>query len=262
MKLLSYLRVCSQLVYADLLIFKQIIVDKLIDLAIWASISMCVNAYIMPYFGVKDDFGMFQLCGILSAIGIFELYTTAVDLVSDFEGDRIIDYRLTLPIPSWLALLSKAAYLFIVYSVLSIAMLPVGKICLWSLFDLTQVQYGKLILTILFQNIFCASFSLLAASLVRDVSHLGTIWSRYIFPMWFMGGFSFSWYALYAVLPTVAFFDLVNPMIYSTEAMRIAILGKQQGYLNFWLCLCALTFFSVVSLMWGIHNIKKRLDYV
>jgi hypothetical protein len=262
MKLLSYMHVCKELVYADLLILKQTIVDKSIDLSIWVSISTCVNAYIMPYFGVKDDFGIFQWCGILSAIGIFELYTTSVDLVSDFEGDRIINHRLTLPIPSWLALLSKAAYFFIMYSTLSIIMVPVGKICLWNAFDLTQVHYGKFMLTILFQNIFCASFSLLAASLVKDVSHLGTIWSRYIFPMWFMGGFCFSWYALYAVFPTVALFDLINPMIYSTEAMRISILGKQEGYLNFWICLCALTFFSVISLVWGMHNIKKRLDYV
>jgi len=261
MKLLSYLTICKELIYADLLIFKQTIIDKWIDLAVWVTISTCVNAYIMPYFGVKADFGMFQWCGVLSAIGIFELYSTSVDLLSDFEGDRIINYRLTLPIPSWLALLSKAVYFFIVYMVLSVGMLPVGKLCLWNMFDVTQVHYGKLFLTLMFQNMFCASFSLLSASLIKDMMHLGSIWSRYIFPMWFMGGFCFSWHALHAVFPTIAWIDLINPMIYSTEAMRVSILG-QEGYLNFWLCIGALAIFSVISLVWGMHNIKKRLDYV
>lgn len=262
MKLLSYLTICKQLICADLVVFKQMLFDKYIDLAIWVTISGFVNEYIMPYFGVKQDFGIFQWCGILSAVGIFELYTSSVELVADFEGDRMIDYRLTLPIPSWLAILSKAAYFFVAYAILSVLMIPLGKICLWHSFDLTRVQYGKLLLTLIFQNIFCASFTLLAGSLIKDLMHLGSIWSRCIFPMWFMGGFYFSWYALYAIFPLVAWIDLINPMIYSTEAMRISILGTQEGFLNFWICLCALLFFSVVSLLCGMHNIKKRLDYV
>lgn len=261
MKLVSYVNICKQLVYADLLVFKQGLFDKFIDIAIWVTISGCVNEYIMPYFGVKGDFGIFQWCGILSAVGIFELYSTAVDIVADFEGDRTIDYRLTLPIPSWLALLSKVVYYFITYFILALLMVPVGKAYLWHSFDLTRVHYGKFLLTLIFQNLFCASFALLAGSLIKDMMHLGSIWSRYIFPMWFMGGFYFSWYALYAIFPVVAWIDLINPMIYSTESMRVAILG-QEGYLNFWLCIAALIIFSVVSLFWGMRNIKKRLDYV
>jgi ABC-type polysaccharide/polyol phosphate export permease len=79
--------------------------------------------------------------------------------------------------------------------------------------------------------------------------------------MWFMGGFAFSWQALYNVWPALAWVDLANPMIYVTESTRVAILG-QENFLNFWLCLVAITFFSVLCFVVGMSKIKKRLDYV
>lgn len=261
MKIFSYLAICKNLIYSDLLIFKQMVVDKVIDIAIWVVITVGVNAYIMPYFGLAQEFGMFQLGGVIAAIGLFELYTTSVDLVSDFEGDCIINYRLTLPIPSWLALLSKAAYFFIIYLILSIAMVPVGKLCLWHQFDLSKVDYIKFAIALIVQSIFYASFSLFAASIIENMTKLGSIWARFIFPMWFMGGFCFSWVALHSVFPTVAWINLINPMIYITESTRVAMIGPE-GYLNFWLCIVAIVVFSIICFVWGLHNIKKRLDYV
>ena len=93
------------------------------------------------------------------------------------------------------------------------------------------------------------------------MSKLGSVWARYIFPMWFMGGFQFSWTALHHVLPIVAYINLLNPMIYITEAMRVALLG-QADYINFWLCLVAMVIFSCVCFAAGMRNLKQRLDFV
>lgn len=123
MNSLSYLKICKDLVHADLLVFKQTLFDKFIDVAIWVILTMLVTIYIMPYFGLHD-FGVFQLGGILAAVGLFELYAGAIELVSDFEGNRIIDYNLTLPLPSWMAIVSKGTYYFIVYFVLTICVFP------------------------------------------------------------------------------------------------------------------------------------------
>jgi ABC-type polysaccharide/polyol phosphate export permease len=204
---------------------------------------------------------VFQLGGVLAAIWLFELYSSAVDLVADFEGDRMIDYRLTLPIPSWLAIVSKAGYYFIIYTALSVLMLPIGKLSLWYQLDLSQINYLQLALAIIFQNIFCACFVIWASSVIENMSKLSSVWARFIFPMWFMGGFQFSWMSLYHVLPIVAWIDLINPMIYITESTRVALLG-QADYLNFWVCLLAITFFSGVCLAMGMRNLKKRRDYV
>ncbi len=257
----SYFNVCKNLIISDLLIFKQTFLDKFIDISIWIILTIFVTGYIMPYFGLADNFGIFQLGGVIAAVGLFEVYVSAVDLVADLQADRVVDYTLTLPIPSWLAIVSKAGYYFFVYLALTISVLPLGKILLYNQLDLTQINYAKLLLAIIFQSAFYACFVIWAASVIDDLARLGSVWSRFIFPMWFMGGFQFSWTSLYHVIPMIAWIDLINPMIYITESTRVAISGQAE-YLNFWLCLLAIAFFSTAFLLVGLINLKKRLDFV
>ncbi len=261
MHIKTYFNVCQNLILSDLLIFKKAFLDKFIDITIWIVLTVFVTGYIMPYFGLADNFGVFQLGGVIAAVGLFELYVSVVDLIVDFQGDRIIDYTVTLPIPSWLAILSKAGYYFFVYMLLTLAVLPVSKLSLWNQLDLTTVNYFKLMLAIIFQSMFYACFTIWASSVIENMTKLGSVWARFIFPMWFMGGFQFSWIALHHITPVVAWINLINPMIYITESTRSAILG-QADYLNFWLCLAAITFFSMVCFLKGLWNLKKRLDFV
>lgn len=236
--------------------------DKFIDLTIWISLTTVVTAYILPYFGLTSDFGVFQLGGLIAAAGLFELgNSNVVDLVSDFEGDRVISYNLTLPIPSWLAIVSKAGYYFIVYTILSLLMLPIGKLCLWNQLDLAIVHYPKLILSIFSLSLFYASFALWVASIVPNIAKMGQVWSRFIFPLWFLGGFQFSWMASYKTIPLLAIANLINPMIYITEAVRVTLLG-QEGFINFWVCLIAILFFATLCMYMGVIRLKKRLDFV
>jgi len=257
----KYFKICKNLILSDLLLFKKDLFDKIIDLGIWVGLTMFVTGYIMPYFGLVGSFGIFQFGGIMAAVGLFQLYGAVVEFVSDLQGDRVIDYHLTLPIPSWLAIASKAIYYFINYMICSMIMLPFGKLSLWNQLNLMDINYGQLFLALIIQNIFYACFTIFAASLIDSMSKMGTVWQRCIFPMWFMGGFQFSWMALYTVTPIIAWIDLCNPMIYATEATRIALLG-QADYLNFWLCLVMLSFFSIISFMIGLLNLKKRLDFI
>ena len=174
MQKVSYFNVCKTLIATDLIIFKQMFVDKFIDLSIWIVLTTVVTAYILPYFGLVADFGVFQLGGLIAAAGLFEMgNSNVVELVSDFEGDHVISYNLTLPIPSWLALISKAGYYFIIYTILSLLMLPIGKLCLWNQFDLAAVHYPKLILAILALSIFYASFALFVTSILENIAKNG-----------------------------------------------------------------------------------------
>lgn len=261
MQKVSYINICKNLISTDLIIFKQIFVDKFIDLSIWIMLTTIVTSYILPYFGLTTDFGVFQLGGLIAAAGLFELYASTIDLVSDFEGDRIISFNLALPFPSWMAIVSKAAYFFIIYTILALLMIPIGKICLWNQFDLALVNWPKLLLIIIMLSIFYACFVLWVSSIITNMTKMGQVWSRFVFPMWFLGGFQFSWMASYKTLPWLAIANLINPMIYITEAVRVALLG-QDGFINFWLCLMAIALFSIICLYLGIVSLKKRLDFV
>lgn len=258
---LSYLSICKELIYTDLHIFKKDFIHKCIDLIIWVTLNLGVVTYIMPYFGLSKEFGVFQLGGIIASAALFELYGNVISLVSDFQGSRIIDYQLTLPIPSWMVIISKVCYYAISYMILAVLMLPLGKVLLWKQFDLSQVSFVKLALAIFFQSIFYACFVLFPASHANNLSQMRTVWTRFIFPMWIMGGFQFSWMALHNVLPYISYIALLNPLLYITELLRIALLG-QEGFINFWLCICALILFSGLFLFLSMRTLKKKLDYI
>lgn len=256
-----YFNVFKNLVHSDLLAFKEVFIDKLIDMGIWVVLTLVVMGYIMPYFGLKSDFGPVQLGGVVATVGLFELYGSVMYFVSDLEGNRIVNYSLTLPAQSWIALISKATYYAIIYVVLSLFMIPIGKLVLWNQLDMATISFSKLLLAIVCSNIFFACFTIWCSSIIKNLQNIGAVWARYIFPMWFMGGFQFSWLSLLSALPWVAYISLLNPMIYITECTRSAMLGPV-GYMNYWICIGAILAFSFISLVVGIYNLKKRLDYV
>jgi len=258
---LRYLNTCKELVLADLTVFRQTLGNKVIDMAIWVALTVFVTGYIMPYFGLSENFGVFQFGGVLASMGLFELYSNVFELTADLEGDRVINYGLTLPIPSWMAIMSKSAYYAITYFILTLIMLPIGKMCLWNQLSLQDIAYGKLCIALILQSIFYACFVPWTVTRISGLSNLNSVWARFIFPMWFMGGFQFSWMSFHHVLPFCAYMDLVNPMVYVTESTRAALLG-QEGYLNFWLCCGALTFFSILCAWHALKRMKNRLDFV
>ncbi|HLB40574.1 MAG TPA: ABC transporter permease [Candidatus Babeliales bacterium] len=257
----NYLTTVTALLKTELLVYRQIVVDKFIDVAIWVILTMVITSYILPLFGLKADFGVFQLGGVLAAVGLFEVYVSNVELIADYTGDRIIDYYLTLPLPASLVILSKALYYFLVNLSLTLLVFPLGKLCLWQQLDLSQVHYPKLLLAIILACAFYAGFVIWSSSITPNMHKLGSVWSRLIFPMWFLGGFQFSWSALHHVFPWLAYLNLLNPMLYITEALRVSLLG-QADYLNFWLCLLAITSCASLCFLVGYRNLKRRLDFV
>lgn len=260
MHISSYLHIFAELIRVDLLLFKQSLFNKLINVSIWIVLTIITMAYIMPFFGLSGDFGPFQFAGTLGAIGLFDGYACVAGMVADLEGDRVINYNLTLPLPSWMAILSKATYLSITYIILTLFMLPIGKLTLWNQLNLAEVSWAKLLLVILVENIFYAALVIWLTSFIT-MPRMEDAWARFVFPMWFMGGFQFSWKALYSFLPSLAFVSLINPMIYITEAIRVALIGPE-GLLNFWICFGAILCFALLFLVLGIRGLKKRLDFV
>lgn len=261
MQKISCARTFWNLLLADLLIFKQIFWDKLINLLIWVFCILVVMGYIMPSFGLSSNYGSFILAGMLASAGFFEVYPSVVGLISDFEGDQVISYYLTLPIKPSLILVKSMSYFAISAATMSLFILPFGKIILWNNFSLSQISIPRLILIFVLFNVFYGTLTLWVACKIENMTKLGNVWMRFIFPMWFFGGFQFSWQVLYKISPTLAYVNLINPMTYIMEGTRAAVLG-QEGNLPFWFCA---TMIAIISILCGLHAIvrlKKRLDFV
>src|SRR5690606_15192367 len=166
--------------------------DMVINLYIWVFGSLVIMGYIMQFFGLAPDYGCFQLASIIGTVGLFEVYCNVTKHVMDFVGDRTISYYLTLPVKPWVVLGSFVAFYALIGTLLSLLVLPFGKIILYNRFDLTQVSLVKSMIIVTLSNIFFGVFTLLVVTYVGTMSKVRNVWSRFIFPLWILGAFQFS----------------------------------------------------------------------
>jgi len=126
-------------------------------------------------------------------------------------------------------------------------------------FDLAAFSFFKFLLIFLLASLFYGAYTIFIVTRVSEMTQIGNVWMRFVYPLWFLGGYQFSWKSLQSLAPTLAYVNLLNPMIYIMEGTRAAVLG-QEGYLNFWLCAGMITLFYAISVIAGIVLLKRRLD--
>jgi ABC-2 type transport system permease protein len=250
-----------QLLRAKFTNVRRVLTDKFINFYIWVTCSLFVGGYLMQAFGLAKDFGPFQLGGILASVGLFELYGNAVTIVSDIEGDRTIDYYLTLPTSAFTVLASSVCYYMVIGTVMSLILFPLSKLLLGAQLDFVHTAWFSLIFFILLVNLVFATATLMLSAFIPSMDKFDILWMRIIFPLWFLGGFQFSWASVHTTVPWFSYVMLLNPVTYTTEGMRAALLG-QEGNLPFWLCSTVLVGMLVVVSLWAYVAFKKRLDFV
>lgn len=257
----SYVHTLLQLLHADIKILLRGVVDNIINTIIWASTVIGVAAYLMPKFGLQEDYAYFVLATLCSSGGLFQMFSGASSLVSDFENNRLINFYLTLPMPAplvWLrfmlsfALDSASVMLFI---------FPIGCLVLKGDFPFHQVNILSYMLIFVLISLFCGSFTLWMTSYIKEIREIRTAWTRFVYPLWFLGCFQFSWQVLYSWSPTLAYLNLCNPMTYLAEGMRAALLNSANS-LNFWFCAAMIILFTFICMIHAYYRLKIRLDFV
>jgi ABC-type polysaccharide/polyol phosphate export permease len=250
-----------KLVKTRFYIAQQELFGKTINLYIWVFCSLVVMGYIMQSFGLASNYGCFQLATVIGTIGLFEVYGNALRSIVDFEGDRHVDYYLTLPARPTVILLSMISSYVLMGIVLSMLVLPFGALILFNSFNLADITWIKFAIILVLANIFCGTFTIAVTSHVGALSKMENIWSRFIFPMWFMGGFQFSWVSIYNLSQPLAYLLLCNPIMFIMEGMRAALLGPQDC-LPWGLCCVVLCGFTVACWFYAHYKMKRLLDFV
>lgn len=260
MNMYGQLYCASQLILKDLVLFFRGFWDKFIDLAIMLILNVVVFGYFMP--GLTPDFGSFILVGAIASFGFFEVVGKVGELIADIDGDRTINSKLILPLRSWTVFCSQAISWALESAIVNILLFPLGKLLLFSHFNLSKISYGKLLLMIIMTNLFFGFFALWITSMLkggmRALSHL---WVRYISPLYMFGCYFYPWSSAYALSPLIGYASLLNPFVHIMEGTRSAVLGAQ-GYLPFWPSFFALALFTAIFGIHGISRLKKRLDCV
>lgn len=261
MAIQSYFTTITALLETDFQIYKRTIKDKLIDVFIWIITILLVTAFLMPAFGLQKSYTIFTIAGLAASAGLFELFASVTNLISDFEGNNITSFYLTLPVPSWLIFIRSMIFYSFNTATLGILVLPISKLLLWNYFDLSHVSIVKFAIIYMLTNVFYAAFTVWTTSRVMSIEKIGSVWMRFVYPLWFLGGFQYSYKVLHSFNPILAYINLLNPMLYIMEGTRAAVLG-QEGFLNFWLCAGTITGFIFICSWHGIVRLKRRLDFI
>jgi ABC-2 type transport system permease protein len=261
-RLTSFARLFINLLKKDLLVyFRSIYIGDLIDNIIWAGTFIFIMTYVLPQIGLAATYGAFFAVSMIITVAFWDTWNTTTKFIADLEGTRTIEYYLTLPLPASLYFIEQLCYFAIRAGALSLGITPLAKIILWNQFDLSQIAPLSTIIIFVNSLFFCATMSLIMASMVKDINNLGHVGIRTLFPMFSTGGTQYSWFTMYALSPMLAYISLANPLLYATEGMHAAMLG-QPGYLPLLLCIMMVILFAAVFGMWSIRRMKRRLDCV
>ncbi len=248
-----------QLTLKDLIQFKHEYKDRVINTFLLFFTTVLVFAYFMP--AVSIDYGSFIMIGAIASFGLFDIIGQVSALIADIEGDRAITFTLSFPMPSWMVFMQLAVRWALQSFLLVLILFPVGKLFLWTTFDLSDVHYGKLVAILITANLFFGSFALWLGSMIKKMGDLSHIFMRFINPLYMFGAYFYPWKDAFKLSPIIGYVTLINPMVYVMEGMRAAALG-QQGYLNYWLCLGVLWIFIFACGSHAIQRLRRRLDCV
>lgn len=254
-------RAFLELIRRDLLMFRFDYPKAIINSMIWLFCTVVVSNYVMSAMGISAGFGVFILVGSVASVSLFRCIHSIPVLLGDIEGEGAISYYLTLPLKQSMVFVRYALSFALKAALVSVSVLICSKLIMWQVFDLSHFSLLKYFIIFVVSHIFIGFFAILIAAYTPNMSYFENVWSRVIFPMWFLGGYQFNWFTLYKQLPILAYLNLLNPLTYILEGNRVAFLG-QAGYLNFWVCCVMLIFFMLIAAVCGVRKFMRRLDCI
>jgi len=247
------------LLLRDATVFKSRILSRMIDGVTWGTSVIIVSHFILPHIGVDAKFGAFIFVGNIAIWGMFGMLAETAVILADIAGHQQISYFLMLPIPQSLVFIRLGLFNAYKSFVTPLPIFIVGKLILGSSLPLSSVSFGKLLLFYTLMNLFYGFFGLFLASIAKNLPAIATIRTRYITPIWFLGGYQFSWAISQQASPMLATINRMNPMVYVFEGLRSTILGPDD-FLPFWQCTGVLIFFTLFFGYFAVRNLKRRLD--
>ena len=258
----SYSYLLWQLFKTDMVVFRQNIVSDVVNILVWVGSLGLIFTYIFPLLGMETKYSALLIFSNIAGISYWKIWEGSFNLIADLEGDKTIEYYLTLPIPSWLVFVKMVLVHTFKALVFFAITFPIFKLLLWNHLSLANFSLPKFALMILVIGLFTGSFQIFLASFIKNVNDVEKVGIRVILPLWFFGGTNFPWKVLYNSLsPKLAYFALANPLIFAMEGAHGAALG-QTGFLPFGLCVVALLAISTIFGAIGILRFKRRLDLV
>jgi len=259
-KYIHNIRILSYLLMRDAIVLKKTLIANIINSIIWPVSIALSYGYVVSTIGLDPRVTVFILVGSVFVIMFYSIYEYAFVLVHDIDGNRDINFELSLPLSTDLIIIRYALAFVLNTFFLVIPIIFVIKLTLYKYFDMAQFDSGRFVMITL-MSLLVLSFQMLLMVGLVSRERFRTVRIRFFEPLMYLGGMFFSWHMLYSVSPRLSYLALINPATYMMDGFRCSIFG-QEGYLNFWLCMSMLVVHLVIFIAAALHTLKKRLDYV
>jgi ABC-2 type transport system permease protein len=220
-----------------------------------------VFTYVFPKIGQAigtkpSAFSTLLVGGTIASAMIFQgVQAVALPLVQDFGYTREIEDRVLAPMPVWAVAAEKVAGGAIQALLASLVVFPLALFIPANKVHLS-VHWPYLITLLPLAAVMSAAFGLTIGTRVEP-RQVPLIFSLLVIPMTFLGAVYYPWRTL-TPLPWLKVAVLVNPLIYMSEGMRVA-LTNGVPHMAVAVIYLALVAFTVVFLKLGIDGFKKRV---
>jgi ABC-2 type transport system permease protein len=220
-----------------------------------------VFTYVFPKIGEAigsrpSDFATLLVGGTIASAMIFQgVQAVALPLVQDFGYTREIEDRVLAPMPVWAVAAEKVVGGAIQALLASLVVFPLALFIPANKVHLS-VHWPYLITLLPLAAVMSAAFGLTIGTRVEP-RQVPLIFSLLVIPMTFLGAVYYPWRTL-TPLPWLKVAVLVNPLIYMSEGMRVA-LTHGVPHMAIAVIYLALLGFTVLFLKLGIDGFKKRV---
>lgn len=229
---------------------------------IYPAIFAFAFGYLMPniYFGSNPMNATILLAGH-AVINILVLaYATNMMLLFDLDGDRYIDYQITLLNPR-IVLLQRMLFASLFSALAAMPFFPIIKLMLRDGFVTHNTSWLALFGIIYIGSILCSAYTIFLACYIENPRSLVRFWLRVNFLLITLGGLFAPWHIMYTFSPVLGYIVLLNPLLYLTEGIRHAITQSPQ-FIPAHLCIVALLAYSIVFMLFAWYYFKKRMDHI
>lgn len=188
------------------------------------ALVMLVFGNLMPRMGlVADEFRGVMLPGLMAiAILMAGVQGVLMPLVTDLSGTREVDERLLAPLPAAAVGFGRITAGAVHAALAGLAGLPVMMLLMHETRGVAvHPSWLLLVPLVIVSGFVSASFGLLLGTLVQPRMS-GLLFAIVIGPMMLFGCAYYPWSSL-EVVGTVRFLFLLNPLVFVSEAMRVAV---------------------------------------
>ena len=253
------------LLLRDFAVLRKNIVEFIIRSVMQPLLFVFVFTYVFPKigFGVggsgagESTFSSLLVPGVVAIACMFQgVQSVALPLVTEFGFTREIEDRVMAPLSITGVALEKIVAGAIQGIFAAVVVFPMALFIPATAVKL-DVQWFEL-LTLLPLTAFTGAALGLVMGTKVDPRRVPLLFGIVVIPMTFLGATYYPWALLHGIL-WLQILVLVNPLVYMSEAMRIALTPQLVPHMQVWVVYVALIGFSILLAWIGIRGFRQRV---